>query len=168
MINEKNNMRTEVLFSDDKMHRFILKKSWDNNKPMVSIIMIAPSTKAGDICNDMTTMYVVNNCFYQGFGSVEILNLYSKLDAKPFENCRENDEWILKSCQKSNKVILAWGKWQMQKSASNRISEVIKLLQPLKEKLFEIADDSGKRGLHPLCASVRLKWNLVPYPYPSI
>lgn len=167
MINEKNNMRTEVLFSDDKTHRFILKKSWDTSKPMASIIMIAPSARAGDVCSDMTTMYVVNNCFHQGFGSVEILNLYSKLDTTPFETCSENDEWILKSCQKADKVILAWGKCQTQKSVDDRISAVVKLLEPLKEKLYEIVDDSGKCGLHPLCSAVRLKWALAPYNYPS-
>lgn len=156
-------MRTEAMFSDDKTHRYILKKSWDNSKPSASIIMISPSNKASDVCIDMTSMYVVNNCYDQGFGSVEILNIYSKLEENSFETCKENDEQILKSCQKSDKVILAWGKGQTENAVDNRINEVVKLLKPCKDKLFVIGDVNGKKGLHPLATSVRLKWYLVPY-----
>ena len=166
MINEKNNMRTEALFSDDKAHRYLLKKSWDNNKPSVSIIMISPSSRANDICVDMTSMYVVNNCVDQGFGSVEILNLYSKLDENSFDSCKENDEQILKSCQRSDRTILAWGRGQAKKMVDNRIEDMMKLLEPYKDKLYEIADIQGRKGLHPLGASVRLCWHLVPYQYP--
>lgn len=167
MINEKNNMRTEALYNDDKTHRYILKKAWDNNKPSVSIIMIAPSSKAGEVRIDMTSMYVINNCFQQGFGSVEILNLYSKLENGCFESCRENDDQILRSCQKAEKVILAWGKGQSQKMVDKRIEEVLALLKLYQDKLYEIADRSGKAGLHPLGTSVRLQWHLVPYQYPQ-
>ena len=163
MINNKSNMRTEAIFSDDLTHRFVLKKSWDNSKPAVSIIMIAPSSKAGEVSLDMTTMYVVNNCFAQGFGSVDILNLYSKLNSEALTTCPENDEWLLKSCQKADKIILAWGKGQTAKSVDNRIEEVIKLLSPLKEKLCELSDQQGHRGLHPLASTVRLNWILAPY-----
>jgi hypothetical protein len=89
-------------------------------------------------------------------------------DGKPVACGTDVRKDALKSCQKADKVILAWGKCQTQKSVDDRISEVVKLLEPLKEKLYEIADESGKRGLHPLSASVRLKWNLVPYRYPSL
>ena len=67
--------------------------------------MISPSNRAGEVSIDMTTMYVINNCFSQEFGSVDILNLYSKLDSDTLTTCPENDDWLLKSCQKSDKVI---------------------------------------------------------------
>ncbi|MEM1485557.1 DUF1643 domain-containing protein [Oscillospiraceae bacterium PP1C4] len=166
-MNEKSNIRTEALYNDEKTHRFSLKKSWDNSKPSASIIMISPSSRANEVAMDVTSLYVLNNCFQLGYGSVDILNLYSKLDSNPFENCPENNEWILKSCQKADRIILAWGKGQTQKAVDNRIQEVIQLLEPCKDKLFEIADDTGKHGYHPLGASVRLKWNLVEYQYPE-
>lgn len=163
MVNNKSNMRTEAIFSDDMKHRFVLKKSWDNSKPTDSIIMIAPSSRAGEVSIDMTTMYVINNCFAQGFGSIDILNLYSKLDSDTLATCPENDDWLLKSCQKSDKVILAWGKGQTARAVDHRIEEVIKLLSPCKDKLYEIADQQGNRGLHPLASSARLHWTLLPY-----
>ncbi len=166
-MNEKSIIRTEALYNDEKTHRYSLKKSWDNSKPSASIIMISPSSRANEIAMDVTSLYVVNNCYQLGYGSVEILNLYSKLDADPFENDSENNEWILKSCQKADKVILAWGKGQTQKAVDNRIQEVLKLLEPFRDKLYEIADSSGKHGFHPLGATVRLKWNLIPFAYPE-
>ena len=117
---------------------------------------------------DLTTLYTVNNSYEQGFGSVEILNLYSKLDATSPENAAENDDWIAKSCQKADKVILAWGKGQNSKEVLFRVLEVLEVLEPYKDKLFEIADSSGKSGHHPLSAAVRLHWNLVPFEYPKI
>lgn len=163
MINEKSNMRTKALYNDDKTHRYILKKSWDNSKPSVSIIMVTPSNKAGEVCIDMTSMYVINNCFKQGFGCVEISNLYSKLNENSLETDQDNDKWILKSCQKSDKVILAWGKRHSEKFFNIRVQEVIKLLEPCKDKLFEISDELGNNGLHPLARTVRLNWYLTEY-----
>lgn len=167
-MNEKSIIRTEALYNDEKTHRFSLKKSWDNSKPSVSIIMISPSARANEIAMDITSLYVVNNCYQLGYGSVDLLNLYSKLDANPFESCKENDEWIKKSCHKADKIILGWGKAQTQKSVDNRIQEVLSILEPYKDKLFEIADVNEKRGFHPLAPSVRLRWYLVPYEYPKI
>lgn len=163
MVNNKSNMRTEAIFSDDMSHRFVLKKSWDNSKPTASIIMIAPSNRADQVCLDVTAMLVINNSVTQGFGGVDILNLYSKLDSNTPANCPENDDWLLKSCQKSDKIILAWGKGQTARAVDHRIEEVIKLLSPCRDKLYEIADQQGNRGLHPLASSARLHWTLLPY-----
>lgn len=166
-MNEKSVIRTEALYNDEKTHRFVLKKAWDNSKPSVSVIMISPSCRANEVCMDMTTMYTLNNCYQQGFGSMEILNLFSKLDANPFENHSENNDRILESCKKADKVILAWGKGQIQKAALFRIIEVLKLLKPYADKLYEIADETGNSGYHPMGAGVRLKWTLVPFLYPA-
>lgn len=164
---DKCTMRTEVLYNDEKTHRYSLKKSWDSSKPSASVIMISPSDRANEICLDMTTMYTVNNCYRQGFGSVEILNLYSKINAKPFETDLENNERIIDSCKKADKIIFAWGKGQTKNDILFRIMEILKLLEPYKDKIYEISDESGKNGYHPLGASVRLNWILVPFQYPK-
>lgn len=131
---DKCTMRTEVLYNDEKTHRYSLKKSWDSSKPSASIIMISLSDRANEICLDMTTIYTVNNCYHQGFGSVEILNLYSKINAEPFENDLENNERIIDSCKKTDKIIFACGKAQTKKDILFRIMEVLKLLEPYEDK----------------------------------
>ena len=37
-------LRTEVVYSDDMKHRYIIRKEWDKNKPKATIIMINPSS----------------------------------------------------------------------------------------------------------------------------
>lgn len=164
---KKSIIRTESLYNEDKSHRFSLKKSWDNSKPSACIVMISPSTNADSVCLDMTSMYTINNAYRLGFGSIEILNLYSKLNSNPFGSCPENDERMVESFKKCDKIILAWGKGQTSKEVIFRIMEVLKLVEPYKEKAFEIADVTGKKGYHPLASSVRSGWKLSSFSFPE-
>ena len=49
MLTEKGTMRTEVIFSDDKTERYLLRKIWDEEKPKVCLIMTNPSS--ADVVN---------------------------------------------------------------------------------------------------------------------
>ena len=69
-------LTTEAVFSDDGLKRYILKKVWDESKPQLAIIMLAPSD-ASSVSLDNTSMLVLNNSFRLGYGGVTILNLLS-------------------------------------------------------------------------------------------
>ena len=56
------NIQIELLMSDDGKERFILKKVWDENKPMVTILTLYPSTSEL-IINDSTTTFITNNVY---------------------------------------------------------------------------------------------------------
>ena len=53
-------LTTEAIFSDDGAKRYLLRKSWDDGKPALSIIMLVPSAAAG-IELDSTTQLVLRN-----------------------------------------------------------------------------------------------------------
>lgn len=89
------------------------------------------------------------------------------VDSEIFENDLENNERIIDSCKKADKIIFTWGKDQTKNDILFRIMAVLKLLEPYKDKIYEISDESGKNGYHPLGASVRLNWILVPFQYPK-
>lgn len=38
----KSVLETEAIFSDDKMHRYLLKKTWDIDKEVLTIITMYP------------------------------------------------------------------------------------------------------------------------------
>ena len=103
MITEKDTIKCESIFNDDRTHRYLWKRVWDKDKPAISVIMLNPS-QADNIITDTTTYLVVNNVANLGeYGGVEVLNLYSKLTTKlRFSesndelNCEENDSYILK------------------------------------------------------------------------
>lgn len=175
MITEKNTIKCEAVFNDSHTHRYLWKRVWDKDKPVVAIIMLNPC-QADNILTDTTTSLVVNNVAkLNDYGGVVILNLYSKLTTKlNFKesdeqlNDKENDSYILKAVESSPITILAWGK---ASNSNTRIEEravqVINLLVPYQDRLFMISD--GVRvGLHPLTPSVRSKWILEKCEFPEI
>lgn len=167
MKTEKSVVSNEAVFSDDGMHRLLLRKQWDNKKPSAMIIMINPNS-ADNLSIDMTTMLVVNNLNRLDFGSVDIVNLYTKIAPKihfRFNSdedllCPENDSIILESAEMADIIIVGWG---TVGSHNQRIRErqhsVLDMLKPYRDKLFQI----GENGCHPLTPTVRSEWMLEPF-----
>lgn len=164
---EKSIIKTEAIFSEDKQHRYILKKEWDKTKKKAMVIMINPSS-ADELLIDHTTMYVVNNLSKIGFGSVDIVNIFSKIDTKistkeGLEELvdTENDTQIIKSAGKVDNIIIAWGKvGENNKKVKERQEQVINLLAEYKDKFYTIQDSKGREGFHPLAPQIRHNWKL--------
>ena len=78
MIIEKNVMKTEAKFSDDKTNRFVLSKDWNNKKSRALLISIHPSISS-EVTLDLTTLLVINELEKLGFGAVDIVNLFPKI-----------------------------------------------------------------------------------------
>ena len=72
-------LTTHAVFSDDGRKRYLLSKSWDESKPKLAIVMLAPSEASG-IALDSTTQLVLNNVTRLGYGSVAIVNLFATLN----------------------------------------------------------------------------------------
>ena len=168
MITEKDNIKSESVFNDDRTHRLLWRRVWNKDKPMACVIMLNPC-HADNIVTDTTTSLVVNNIASLGeYGGVSIVNLFSILTPKlHFRMARDidindlsNDAYIKKAAEEASVVILGWGKGaDINMKISNRARQVIELLEDQKEKLKVISD--GKRmGLHPLTPSVRVRWLL--------
>ena len=173
MITEKLTLKTETVFSDDRLNRYLLRKEWDNKKPKATIIMTNPSD-ADLITIDYTTLYILNNISKLDFGSVDIVNLSSKVTTKlnakldlDVEIEKDNAEFILKSAEKSDKIIIAWGKiGENNQRVRMAQDNLLKILQPFKDKLCCIAEsEEGESGFHPLAPQIRFEWilkNFVP------
>lgn len=155
------------MFSDDGQHRFLLRKEWDNQKKSAMIIMINPNT-ADTLNYDLTTMFVINNLNKLGFGTVNIVNLYSRIMEKlslrfnSDENLLENDtdRIIEQYASMSDAIIIAWGcVGNSSQRVRERQSELLELLKNHANKLYKI----GEKGFHPLTPAVRNEWELEPY-----
>ena len=72
MITETTAMQTTAIYSDDKTHRYLLRKEWDSEKKSAEIIMLYPSS-ADTVTVDHTTMFVLRNLERLNYGSVNIL-----------------------------------------------------------------------------------------------
>ena len=168
MLTEKVLLKTETIFSDDRLNRYLLRKEWDTTKLKATIIMTNPS--AADLMTmDYTTLYILNNISKLDFGAVDIVNLSSKITIKLNANEdlgteieKENAEFILKSAEKSDKIIIAWGKIGDNNKKVRMIQDkLLAILKPFKDKLFCIASlEDGDSGFHPLAPQIRFKWVL--------
>lgn len=165
---QKSTLVTEVHYSEDKYHRYLVYKEWDSSLKKATVIMLNPSL-ANAVTMDMTTMYIINNISRLGYGSVEIVNIFSKLHEEITSNLmielltnEMNDKMILASVARTDTTILAWGKaGETNKQVKQRIMQVIELIKEHHNKLYEICDERGRKGWHPLSPSVRHGWKLL-------
>ena len=131
MLEETTIIKSKAIFSDDKEHRLLLRKEWNNEKLSAMVIMINPNT-ADTVNFDMTTMLVLNNVSKLGFGSVNIVNLYSRIMEKL--NLRFNgddeliddeaDDVIEQYAAMSDAIINCMGHDREEYSACQRTAEI--------------------------------------------
>jgi len=175
MVTEQGTMKTEVTFNETKTERYLLRKVWDESKPIVSLIMTNPSS-ANVVEIDMTTHYIISNLYRLGnYGGVDILNMTSTITTKIDTTSKlalsdENAKYILKSAEKSDKVILAWGKIGENNKKIRLVQmKLLEKLKPFQSKLHMIAsNESGTdAGFHPLAPQIRFAWFLMPFALPD-
>lgn len=167
MKEETKIIKSKALFSDDRLHRFLLRKEWDNQKKSAMIIMINPNT-ADTLNYDLTTMLVINNLNKLGFGTVNIVNLYSRIMEKLSLRFNSDDDLLESDTDKiikqyaamSDAIIIAWGcVGNSSQRVRDRQSELLEMLEPYANKLYK----TGEKGFHPLTPAVRNEWELEPY-----
>jgi len=170
----ENNVKTIAVFSDDNQHRTLLRKTWsdDDSQKRGAILMIFPASNNIAIL-DTTTMIVMNALASEGFKSVDILNIYSKIDAKGSDsasgNIPENDKQIRQTASEVDCLIIAWGTGGEGNSKIRaRQIAVLKILEPFKEKLMTTVDWRNKTSMHPLTPSLRKSFGLTEFDFPNI
>jgi len=172
MINEKETVKCEAVFNDDRTHRFLWKQVWNKDKPLACVVMLNPCA-ADCIIYDTTTYLVVNNiASLETYGGVEIVNIYSKLtsklnlrwDSDEELNDSDNDTYIKKAAAECDTVVLAWGTGAItNKRVLERVKDVLAELKPFAKKLYVITDGDEMRAVHPLTPQVRNTWVLEPF-----
>ena len=159
-------LTTEATYSDDGTKRYLLSKTWSNDKPILSVIMLAPSAAAG-IELDSTTLLVLNNASRLGYGGVDVLNLFATLNDFGLKAAEEEDadnlQAIIQSAKRAGTLVYAAGTGKAKnKVFLQRQKQVLNALRPHESKLHCLTNESGKARLqHPLSPAVRT-WCLSP------
>lgn len=159
-------LTTTALFSSNGKKRFLLTKTWDDSKPRLAIIMLAPSEASG-IELDNTTMLVLNNASRLGYGTVSIVNLFATVgnlkECFSEENDKENLKHITAIAETADTIVYASGVGKANnKGFINRQQQVLEVLKPYEDKLRCLSNKEGKaRFQHPLSPAVRT-WYLSP------
>lgn len=162
---QKSTMTTEVTFSADKKHRYLLTKQWNKTLPVALVVMLYPTDFTNELTTDTTTLLVQNNCVRLKFGGMKVVNLFSSCgtgkDGKNLMECTDKtNEEILAAAKSADKIIMATGRNTTSKAILQRKEEVTQLLSDFKDKMYEIGCEDGSSGYHPLSPNVR-KWIVV-------
>ncbi len=159
-----SNLRTEIVMSKDESKRYSLRKIWSEDKPSLAILMICPSS-SGEVAVDTSTMLTLGNCYRLGYGSVTIVNLFSKLNDFNLKGSTDTDEEnlqaILKAAESVDCFVVGAGTGKTKnKIFQRRLEQVMLVLRPYEDKLHCLCDEEGgSRGLHPLSPRLR-RWCL--------
>ena len=171
MLTEKDTIKCEAIFNDEHTHRYLWRRVWNKEKPTACVIMLNPCI-ADNIITDTTTTLVVNNIArLEKYGGVEIVNIYSivtnklnfRWNSDKDLNSEDNDNYIIKSAESCDTIILAWGTGVTTNNhIMARIKDVMEILKEYTDKMYVISDGE-KKGHHPLVPSVRSLWILEKY-----
>ena len=159
-------LTTTVIMDDSGGMRYLLKKRWDDKKPKLAIIMLAPSISSG-VAIDATTRLCIENAERLGYGSIAIVNLFATVNDFSLKQAEgedsENLDAIVQACQEADTIVYAPGTGKAgNKSLQKRQQQVLNALRPMEGKLNCLCDADGNARLqHPLSPAVRT-WHLSP------
>lgn len=162
----KSTLKTEIVFDDAMVNKFVVRKEWNKSKKAALVIMkSAGDTK--EVVQDHTTMYVINNLAKLDYGSAVIMNLFPKIEgANTKESAAENLKFLQEELTKVDDVVLAVGTGvETNKEAMSRLKMIVALLLDKKANMFQIECPKGRKGFHPLYPAIKNEWILVPYEY---
>ncbi|MEN3822345.1 DUF1643 domain-containing protein [Staphylococcus xylosus] len=166
MQNIQCTLETEAIFSDDNQHRYLLKKTWNKDKKIISVITCYPNFE-GTKKLDLTTQLIMNKVVEMDeFGSIHFVNLYSNIttpiNIKHLENSHDKHTDIqnMKAVKESDKVLLAWGSFAKKLLVRTRVNEVLDMLKPHKNKISTLTNPQTNEIMHPLNPYARKTWTI--------
>ena len=172
---ETGTMHTKIVYNADRTRRYKLSKTWDETKPRAMVLMTNASTS--DLVNiDYTTLYTIRNLNALDFGGVDILNMSSiitvKLDIPRHGEIVEEDEnmaHILKSAERCDKILIAWGKLgESNKKVRALQMKILEKLTPFEDKIYGITNAlTSNHCFHPLAPQIRFEWLLKQFDLPK-
>ena len=150
------------IFSKCNKYRYVLWRTWDNDKPKVMFIGLNPST-ADAKRNDPTIRRCINFAKRWGFGGMYVCNLFAfkathpnvlLANQNPVGN--RNDYYLKKYLKQVPRVVVAWGN---HGTHLNRHLEVMKFL----EHPYCLKINKSGQPTHPLYQ--KAESDLIPFNY---
>lgn len=137
----------EAVFSEDKKHRYLLKKTWNESKPYACVIMFNPHF-SDCLRTDTTTNKVMNYLLGiedKDYGGIYFMNLYSIMMKDKEEVTgdlkknipTETDYYLNEAIKRSVDIFLAWGINEDNTKRIKQVKEIIDHVIPHK-KIYRI------------------------------
>lgn len=146
-----------AIFSNNKMMRFLLWRTWEPCLPKVLFIGLNPSI-AGVEENDPTIRRVINFAKDWGYGGIYMMNLFPYIATNPKDllisnrGLKKNHLYLWKYSQDCKEVIFAWGAYN--KFPDNRDeADFVAEMFPNAKCLIKNKDGSPRHPLYVLSVS---------------
>lgn len=146
-------LERDAVISDCGKYRYLLRRTWDFNKPRALFIMLNPSTADASI-DDPTIRSCVRLSKSWGYGSFEVVNLFAWRATDPAELMKasspigpNNDGAIESAVNRCDMPICAWGAHKLAPSRARRVWETIKSRRP---EVFCLGTTKSGAPKHPL------------------
>lgn len=152
-----SNRTIDAMFSDDRVYRYLWVCYWDKNLPRLCVVMCNPSN-ANEKYPDKTTTRVCAFARANGYGGVEVVNLFALVSTDPDALLQHSDpaghgniKCIEDTARACGAVLCAWGAHSLVESRSKTILEMLRRIKGV--KLYHLGLTKDGHPKHPLYLS---------------
>lgn len=147
-------LERDTVLSDCGRYRYLLRRTWDHDKPRTLFVMLNPSTADTEIDN-ATVRSCIRLSRSLGYGSFEVVNLFGLCATDPNELERvadpsgpDNERVSTNAIQRCDTVICAWGGHPIAARKSKYICGLIRIYRPAAYCLGLTKDGAPKQPLY--------------------
>ncbi len=135
MVVREGDLLSGATFSDCGLYRYKLWRYWDADRPTMVFVMMNPSTADAKL-NDPTVSKCINFAKRDGFGGIDVLNVFALRATDPRKLVKADDpfgvdNWFFlrEASQRYNDMpVLAWGNRSPDKRLSRYYDMAIRAL----------------------------------------
>lgn len=120
-------LENDAVISECGKYRYLLRRTWDHNRPRALLVMLNPST-ADATLDDATIRSCVRLLNGQGYGSMEVVNVYAYRATDPGELSKQEDPFgprneatVAAAVARCDVVVCAWGAYPPAREHARRI-----------------------------------------------
>jgi hypothetical protein len=146
---------SSAIFDTTRRYRYSLKRTWSNDYPRVTFIMLNPS-RADELQNDPTISRCLGFAYDWGCGSLEVVNLFAYCTSYPYELMRandpigkDNDHFLMQAVANAHFTVIAWGTKGTYLERNRRVLDLL-LAQTQSEHLYYLGLTKEGHPCHPL------------------
>jgi hypothetical protein len=147
-------LERDAVISDCGRYRYLLRRTWNHDRPRALFIMLNPSTADAEI-DDPTIKSCIRLSKGLGYGSLEVVNIFGWRAADPDELPKQadpigpmNERIVAAAIMRCDVVICAWGANAMAQRKANFLCNLIRSYRPAVYCLGTTKSGSPKHPLY--------------------
>jgi hypothetical protein len=146
-------LERDAVISECGQYRYLLRRTWDHDKPRALFVMLNPSTADADI-DDPTIRSCIRLCKSLDYGSFEVVNLFAWRATDPKELSfvsepigEKTDPIMEAAVNRCDMIICGWGKNEFAKERARMVATSLRSFRPA---LFCFGKNKDGSPKHPL------------------